>query len=136
MDITALSQEVSNTSPNKLTTEQYCAAHLATLCLAAEKEIRDAQGVGRLVNYAELPNILIEDIVPFHFLNQDAPLSADAAERIMKVNEKYSKGRTTKKAWKEDSEQKEATAWEEMKDASKSYLYPVYKRMEALRMNK
>jgi hypothetical protein len=41
MDITALSQEVSNTSPNKLTTEQYCAAHLATLCLAAEKEIRD-----------------------------------------------------------------------------------------------
>jgi flagellar motility protein MotE (MotC chaperone) len=135
-DIAKLAQQIGSASPEQLSTEKFCAAHLATLCQAAEKEIVDARGIGRLVNYAELPNILIEDIIPFHFLKQKSLLSTETTERIIKVNEKYSKGRDTNKDWAEDSEQKEATAWDEMKDASKEYLYPVYERMEALRLQK
>ncbi len=132
-DIKELVKTVSNTDPHSLTTEQFCAAHLATLCLAAEKEVSDSNGLGRFVNYAQLPQVLIEEIIPKHFLRQSEALSLDAEENILAVNQMYSKGRNTGKIWKEDSKQKEDTAWDELIDAADEYMRPVYKRMEATR---
>jgi hypothetical protein len=67
-DIETLIQTLSNMSIKELSTEQFCAAHLATLCEAAENEILYSRGMGKLVNYNELALSLIKDILPFHFL--------------------------------------------------------------------
>ena len=134
-DITALARRISGvTDPNKLSTEKFCAAHLATLCEAAEEQVLDSNGVGRFVNYMELPRVLIDDIIPKHFLKSAAGLSSEEIARILEMNEKYSKGkgRDTQK-WEGDSQEKEETAWDEMKEASAEYLLPVYTRMEAIR---
>lgn len=133
-DIKLLANEISDMSPEKLSTEQFCAAHLATLCEAAERQINNSSGVGRLVNYVDIPQILIKDIIPKHFLKQSSSLSPEAIERVMEVNQKYSKGRATGREWTEDSKTKEDTAWAEMKDAAKEYLFPVYDRMETIRL--
>ena len=94
----------------------------------------DSNGLGKPVNYVELPTRLIEEIIPKHFLGQQSALNSDAVARILKVNEKYSKGRKTNKSWKKDSQEKENSAWEEMKVASATYMQPVYDRMEAIRL--
>ena len=61
-------------------------------------------------------------------------MSEEAKENILKVNEKYSKGRNTGKVWEEDNTMKEAKAWEGLKDASKKFMKPVYEEMERLRV--
>jgi len=132
---------------NSLTSEEHCAAHLATLCEAAAKELKKSNGIGRAVNYEDLPNILIEDIIPKHFLpSRDADgkidkswdeveLSDEMIERIEQVAGKYSKGGDKRKVWTEegDSKKKEDNARIEIRDASEKYLYPVYKELESLK---
>ncbi len=126
-------KKISKTEPEDLSSEQSCAAHLATLCEAAEKEIIDSEGLGRLVNYSELPSVLVDDIIPNHFLRQKEELSSDVKQRIMDVNAVYSKRRQSKRVWSEDSKEKEESAWQEMKDAAAEFMKPVYERMEAIR---
>jgi len=132
---------------SSLSTEEFCAAHLATLCVAAEKAIQESEGWGRAVNYEALPQILIDDIIPHHFLGHwdkhendgkekehiSSNLTEDEIARVLEVNKKYSKGRKGKgRAWEADSTQKEDTAWDELKDASSKFLLPVYERLQVL----
>ena len=115
-----------------LNNEEFCAAHLASLCEAAVKQAKESNGVGRVVNYNNLVNTLMEDLIPKHFLNIES-LSDNSKANILRVSEHYSKGRGQKgRAWKEDSEQKEITAWDELKDASAMYLQPSYMELEKL----
>ena len=85
------------------------------------------------MNYVDLPNILINDIIPHHFLKQSGPLSPEAEQRIRAVNMKYSKGRKSNRMWEEDSKEKEESAWPEMKEAAEEYMQPIYERMELIR---
>jgi hypothetical protein len=112
-----------------LSTEEFCAAHLATLCEAAITQIKDSDGLGKAVNYSNLMTSLVEELIPKHFLNISS-LSDGAKTNIAKVSEYYSKGRRGGKEWKEDSQQKEITAWEELKNASAKYLQPSYLELE------
>ena len=132
-DIFTLTKNISGRKPDELSNEEFCAAHLATLCEAAEKELLDSDGLGKVINYQDIPKVLIDDIIPHHFLGKADGLSPEQVQRILKVNEKYSKGRHTNKEWKDDSKLKEETAWPEMKDASKLFLTPVYDRLEKMK---
>lgn len=115
-----------------LNNEEFCAAHLATLCETAIREVKESNGLGKVVNYNTLLTSLAEDLIPRHFLNTNS-LSQESKRNIEKISEHYSKGRKGQgRAWKEDSEQKEETAWEALKDASTLYLQPSYDELEKL----
>mmetsp|Transcript_18109 Transcript_18109/g.22170 ORF Transcript_18109/g.22170 Transcript_18109/m.22170 type:complete len:427 (-) Transcript_18109:376-1656(-) len=115
-----------------LTYEEHCAAHLATLCEAALQQARESNGKGKIVNYDGLMDELASNIIPKHFLSKGS-MSKEEKDRILEVSEHYSKGRDMGRVWKEDSNEKEDTAWKELKDASDLYLRPVYNKLEAMR---
>ena len=43
---------------------------------------------GRLLNYAELPNAFIDDVVPNHYR---VPIASAVAQRMREVSKQYSK---------------------------------------------
>ena len=131
-DIIDLVKRIGNQDDiSMLNKEEFCAAHLASLCEVALKEVKDSNGVGRVVNYNNLITTLIEDVIPKHFLGISS-LSDEAKMNILKASESYSKGRGDGRIWTEDSQFKEDTAWTEMKDASALYLEPSYIELEKL----
>mmetsp|Transcript_3727 Transcript_3727/g.10583 ORF Transcript_3727/g.10583 Transcript_3727/m.10583 type:complete len:446 (+) Transcript_3727:13-1350(+) len=113
----------------KLTTEDYCAAHLASLCEAAYNAYEDSNGIGRFVDYADLPDALVEDIIPNHF---GESMNEESKARILKISGTYSKARTVGRTWKEDSQKKEEAARPEIRAASTKYLLPVWEKLKRL----
>lgn len=108
---------------------EYCAAHLATLTETAVEHIHHSSGLGRPVNYANLPHILYEQILPAWGVD----VSETEKENIEKVSGVYSKGRGDKKGeWHEDSEKKEAMASPEVQEASKIFLQWSYDQLEKM----
>ncbi len=129
-DLVKLVSRLGNTTPSKLQNEEFCAAHLATLCEAALEQVKDSNGVGKVVNYDHLMTNVVEHIIPQHFLKIDA-LPQSAKDNVQKVSEFYSKGRGGgDRPWYEDSQQKEDTAWQKMKDACSTFLQPSYDELE------
>lgn len=112
-----------------LPSEDFCAAHLATLCQSALNEYRASPSSGRMVNYKDLPEILMDDIIPNHFV-REGPLDREARDRIEDISTKYSKGRSEGKSWEPDSETKQTSAWEEIRSASVKYLQPLYEELQ------
>lgn len=119
---------------NDLSTEEFCAAHLLTLCKKARDEVLDSNDLGKVVNYINLQEQLVENIIPKHFLQgQDGDeLSQEAKDRAYKVGEKYSKGRQEGRIWEEDSKAKENAAWPELQKASETFLLPMYKELQEI----
>ncbi len=130
-DLIDFVSRMGNTKPSWLNNEDFCAAHLATLCEAALKQVKDSNGLGKVINYDHLISNLMDKIIPKHFLQVDS-LPRSAKDNIDEVSEFYSKGRNGGKEWSEDSQQKEETAWQEMKDASSTYLQPSYDQLEKI----
>ena len=112
---------------SRLSTEDYCAAHLASLCDAAYSAYQNSNGNGKFVDYVDLPDSLIEDIIPNHF---GQSMNDDAKSRILKVSGTYSKARTLGKTWQEDSQKKEDAARPEIRAASAKYLQPLYEKLK------
>jgi len=108
-DLKALVKRVSGSDISNMSTEEFCAAHLATLCESALTEIRLSNGKGKAVNYKNLPGQM-DELIQGHFLMQDGPLHSSAKTRINNVCKSYSKGRNKSRTWKEDSAQKEQRA--------------------------
>ena len=81
------------------------------------------------MNYKDLPEALIEDIIPHHFFKEDS-ISVLAKERIEQVCQEYSKRRNTGKEWEQDSDLKEKNSWPDIHAASQKYLQPVYEKLE------
>jgi hypothetical protein len=117
-----------------LSTEEFCAAHLSTLCKKALDEVLDSNGLGKVVNYIDLQKQLVENIIPKHFLQgrDGDELSQEAKDRAYKVGEKYSKGRGEGRRWEEDSTAKENAAWSELQKASDTFLLPLYKQLQEI----
>ena len=113
----------------RLSTEDFCAAHLASLCEAAYNAYEDSDGRGRFVDYADLPDALIDDIIPNHF---GQSMDEESKRRILKVSGTYSKARTVGKTWQEDSQTKEEAARPEIRAASTKYLLPVWEKIKRL----
>ena len=113
---------------SRLSTEEYCAAHLASLCEAAYSAYeQDGSENGKFVDYVDLPGLLIDDIIPNHFGH---PMDDESKSRILKVSGTYSKARTLGKTWQEDSQRKEDAARPEIRAASAKYLQPVYEKLK------
>merc|ERR1719491_2694531 len=66
-----------------------CALHLSNLCNAAIKSISRSEGMGVGVNYENIVDKLITDVIPNHF---KVSMAGDQRERIIEVSNQYSKG--------------------------------------------
>ena len=113
----------------RLSTEDYCAAHLASLCEAAYSAHESSDRSGRFVDYVDLPDVLIDDIIPNHF---HQVMGEESKSRIRKISGTYSKARTVGKTWQEDSQKKEDAARPEIRTASAKYLQPVWEKMKQM----
>mmetsp|Transcript_51324 Transcript_51324/g.59976 ORF Transcript_51324/g.59976 Transcript_51324/m.59976 type:complete len:457 (-) Transcript_51324:954-2324(-) len=119
----------------QLSVEQRCALHLAALCEAAAASMKHSHN-GRLVNYADLPNILLEDIFPHHF---QIPTGPDVVDRVEQVCTQYSKQsvRVANKGrlWDSsmgDAEEKQELATPVVKRAAELGLKPTFDVLEHL----
>jgi hypothetical protein len=109
---------------------EYCAAHLAGLSLAAMEEHKRTER-GRFVNYAQMPAIVWEDILPNYF---NIPQSKKGIVNMEKAALVYSKGRGGKanQEWVEDSKKKKVTAVPAVVKAAKTFLGDIYNDMDDL----
>lgn len=109
--------------------EDFCAAHLAYLTESALKAVDSPLGQhGKLLHYADLPNIMAGPLLREHFR---APLSEDGVTRMMAVSKMYSKGRKgTSKAgvFSSDNKKKEDAANSRVRSAAEKHLWPYYQR--------
>ena len=101
----------------------------ATLCNIAFNEYKNS-GTGRLVEYSTLPDILINDIIPNHFLGV-ALLGEKEVENIRYINTKYSKGfkAGSYREWESDSNSKVEAASKQVKEAAATFLQPLFESM-------
>ena len=115
---------------NELTLVEYCAAHLAGLSLSAIQEYERTKR-GRFVNYAQLPYIIWDDIVPKYF---KVAMPRTGIANMEKAALVYSKGRGDKanQEWKEDSTKKKETARPVVTTAAGVFLGDIYDKMEEL----
>jgi len=126
----------------RLPHEQYCAAHLATMCglaLKASQGSADEQGSaarrarGRFVEYSGLVATMLDDVFPRHFgLLREADAAANARTRatMKAVTAVYSKGRDDKRVFKDDSAEKQKMASAAIRKWAAAYVDPVYQRMK------
>jgi len=113
-------------SLDELSYEEFCAAHLATLCESALKGIKKSNGKGAAVEYDGLVEKLIQAVIPHHFgLDVD-----DAArERIRNVAKTYSKSKLENRDWVEDSKTKDVGSTPKIRNASKRFLDEFYEEL-------
>lgn len=80
--------------------------------------------MGVAVNYADLPDILYENVLPNQW---NIPVSQEEQENIQKISGVYSKGRGNRAGvWKEDSAKKEEQASPEIHKAADLFLRESY----------
>jgi hypothetical protein len=120
-----ISKKFDNTKDTrKMTDENFCAARLASLCLAAIRE-HQRTGKGHFVNYNLMPEILWETIVPKYFQVQITPT---AISRMKNISQVYSKGKVDNtKEWNNNIKKK--VTKEQQKSAHK-ILAPYFVQME------
>jgi hypothetical protein len=118
-----------DTHHGRMSAEEYCAAHLATLTETAAAHIQLSNGLGRAVNYVSLPKAMYEEILPAWGLH----VTSQEIQNILDISGHYSKGRgIQKKEWKDDSQKKVEMASPEIQDASKMFLQDSYNLLETL----
>ncbi len=85
---------------------------------------------GRFVNYASLPDIMWESVLPNHFDVED--LSEAHIERMKTIAQVYSKGFQDKAnmPWSQDTDIKQKRASEAMRQAAKDYLNVYFEQLE------
>jgi len=125
-DTKNLIQKITRNPAYPVSSLEYCAAHLATLCQHAFREHKSS-GTGRMVDYSTLPDILIDEIIPNYFLPPGSTFGEREIQNIRKVTGVYSKGfgRADKK-WESDSEHKNKMAHPDIKAAAALFLQPSF----------
>lgn len=110
---------------------EFCAAHLATLCQYAFREHKSS-GTGRMIDYSTLPDILIDEIIPNYFLSPASTFGEKEIQNIREVNGVYSKGfGRAEKKWESDSEQKNKMAHPDIKAAAAKFLQPSFDAIQS-----
>jgi len=107
--------------------EQYCAASLYLICKDAADGIHGDMN-GLPVSYSEdLADRFINKILPHHF---KAALSPEKKARALEVSETYSKARRKSgKDFKDDTNAKQAKAWDEVKHHADRYVRDIYEKL-------
>lgn len=127
-DLVSLAEELSdNRNVNGLNDEEFCALHLASLCISALKQMQDENSKGIAVEYDNLVDKLIKKIIPVHF---GVSIDNEASQRILDVSKIYSKSKGAAKDWKEDSEAKEIGSTSKIRHASELFLQGSYEELQ------
>ncbi|EGD76785.1 hypothetical protein PTSG_08136 [Salpingoeca rosetta] len=106
--------------------EEFCAAHLATLCDSALHAL-DSSPNGIAVNYHDLPDVLYTRVFPVHFGYTPTP---SVKRNMVNVAQEYSKGRAGVKKFSDDSKTKQDRASEQLRTFAESTLRPLYTELE------
>jgi hypothetical protein len=106
-----------------LSDQEFCAAHLASLCESALRELSNSNNHGRAVEYDGVVDKLLDDIIPNHF---GVAIDYEARQRVLKVSKTYSKAKNHGVDWVEDSEKKVAHSTPEIRGASELFLSKSY----------
>lgn len=118
----------------ELSPSDYCAAHLASITEAAMTHMTL---YGTPVNYADLPNILYDELIP-SWLGTDA-VTENERERMLAAATRYSKNRGGSAAgqnFQSDSLLKNTSASESVRQAAAKYLASSYEALEALALSR
>ena len=110
---------------DELSDQEFCAAHLASLCESALRELSKSNHHGKAVEYDGLIDKLLDDIIPNHF---GVAVDEEARQRVLEVSKTYSKAKASARdaGWVEDSEKKESNSTPEIRDASELFLSKSY----------
>ena len=114
---------------DELSDQEFCAAHLASLCESALRELKKSNHHGKAVEYDGLIDKLLDDIIPNHF---GVTVDDKARQRVFEVSKTYSKAKTRSVDvnWVEDSEKKEAHSTSEIRGASELFLSQSYTELK------
>jgi hypothetical protein len=108
-----------------LSYEDYCAAYLASLTETAVEGFHSSS-MGIPVDYKGLPTDLRE-IFSRHL---GIPMGATEINNLNQISSKYSKGRPGQaRAWKEDSQIKQHSATDQLRQAAQTYLQDSYQQL-------
>jgi hypothetical protein len=115
----------------RLSSGEFCAAHLALLCQAALTEYAKNPERAKFVNYASLPDVMWESVLPGHF---GIDVTSADIERMTNVASVYSKGRGPKAnaEWRSDSQIKQDKAWDQIRSAVELFVRGPFDKMEEL----
>lgn len=119
-------EKTTSQSLHSLTLYESCATHLALLCSLILAE-NSSTNTGRMVNYKDFPNSLLDDIFPDYF---GILVTSIGRSRVLRESSQYSKGGDNRsRTWKPDSQFKEKQATPELKNAADKFLYPIYNKL-------
>ncbi|EJK44402.1 hypothetical protein THAOC_37059 [Thalassiosira oceanica] len=111
----------------ELTYQEFCAAHLATLCESALKAMTKPHSLGKAVEYDNLVDKLISSVIPDHF---GIEMTDEGKANILAISKTYSKSKGGEQTWVEDSQRKEVGSTPEIRDASDVFLAESYVKLK------
>jgi hypothetical protein len=112
---------------SKMSDAEFCAARLASLCLAAIQEHTTTKH-GHFFNYNTLPGSMWEAILPKHF---GVEVNSLMIKQMKEISGVYSKGRANNtREWLDD--EKQAGLSKEQREAAHKILEPYYIKMEEI----
>jgi hypothetical protein len=110
-----------------LSSEDYCAAHLASLTEAAVYGLQSSS-LGIAVDYKGLPT----DLREIFSRRLGIPMGAAEINNLNQMSYHYSKGRPGQaRAWKEDSQIKQHKATDQLREAAQTFLQDSYQRLSS-----
>lgn len=117
---------VLSAAPNAVSKAEYCAAHLNFLNQAPKNLLKAPGSFGRAVNYKNLPNEFIDDILPNHF---GVDVSDEYKNAMISTSQHYSKARKGPQTWVNDTDTKHSRASSEMKLWAKNLMQGSYEEL-------
>jgi hypothetical protein len=124
--ITEITRHHQVPDPRRMSLEDYCAVHLATITESAVESLDGEMSYP--VNYRDLPEIFYQEILPL----LGVELDEEDIERIQQISGQYSKGRGKQAhEFTGDSEQKENDASQAVRTAAETFLKDSYDILEA-----
>lgn len=114
-------------TPHNATSEEFCAAHLALLCMCALHAYGRGNSGGILLHYSGIQEKVVTVLLDHFKITVDATVAA----RMLQVSQSYSKSLTTNEVFRDDSERKVKNAYPAVVQAAQTYMYPIYFEMLA-----
>jgi hypothetical protein len=127
-DVEDIAKRHGRSGAHELEAVEYCAVHLATLTEAAVDSLND---MAIPISYDQLPDILWEKVMPRIF---GRPLEQFEIDNLQEISKSYSKGSKRKGKqgeFKDDSEQKEKKASDEVRKAANEFLKESFDQLTA-----
>lgn len=112
----------------RMAPEEYCARVLARICQSAADHAGDNNAM--LLNYNQLPEAVFTHVLGHFRLTYEA----DELSRMRRASRQNAK--TPQFVFEPDSDQKRAEATDAIRSAAAEWVYPVYERLETLRLSK